>query len=359
MRKLARRGAVLVSVGLLAMVGLAGTPMADHKEFPAVIQMFGDTPSGVAVDKPGNVYVSVREPDTRNVIWKYTPDGKASFFANMGYGAVVYGLFATPDGDLYVAMMATAPGSNRGVYRVDRKGNAERLPGSEQIVFPNGFAFDGRGNLYVTESFSLVPGGFGQGGIWRITPNGKVGVWLRDPKLTGIGLLGNPPAPIGANGIAYYHGDLFVTNTDKKLVLRIPVEKDGSAGEVEVWKQLEEVPESPLAGSPLPIVPDGLALDVHGNLYMTILTRNAVVRLMADTRKQQTIAVLGSPGPVPSAPFDFPASLAFGTGAGEQQNLFVTNLGWMKRFPLIPPPALGWPGAALVKVAAGAPGRPL
>jgi len=42
------------------------------------------------------------------------------------------------------------------------------------------------------------------------------------------------------------------------------VEKDGSAGEVEVWKQLEEVPESPLAGSPLPIVPDGLALDVHG-----------------------------------------------------------------------------------------------
>jgi sugar lactone lactonase YvrE len=352
--RLACRGSIVLSVALLAMAGLAGAPAADHPGFPAVIQMPGDTPSGLAVDKPGNVYVSVREPDTRNVIWKYTPDGKASFFANMGYGAVVYGLFVTPDGDLYVAM--AVPGSNRGVYRVNRKGNPERLPGSEQIVLPNGFAFDDRGNLYVTESFSLVQGGYGQGGIWRITPNGEVGVWLRDPKLTGIGLLGNPP--MGANGIAYYHGDLFVTNTDYGWIARIPVEKDGGPGLLEAWKQLDDVPESPLFGAKLPIMPDGLALDVHGNLYTPILTRNAVVRVMADSKAQETIAVLGSTGHAQSAPFDTPASLAFGTGAGEQQNLFVTNLGWMKKFP-ITPPALGWPGPALVKVHVGVPGRPL
>jgi hypothetical protein len=58
---------------------------------------------------------------------------------------------------------------------------------------------------------------------------------------------------------------------------------------------------------------------------------------------------------VPSAPFDTPASLAFGTGTGEQQNLFVTNLGWMVRFI----PSGTWPGAAIVKAEAGAPGRPL
>jgi hypothetical protein len=57
----------------------------------------------------------------------------------------------------------------------------------------------------------------------------------------------------------------------------------------------------------------------------------------------------------PSALFDSPASLAFGTGAGEQQNLFVTNLGWSKKFI----PQRTWPGPALVKVDAGAPGRPL
>jgi sugar lactone lactonase YvrE len=161
---------------------------------------------------------------------------------------------------------------------------------------------------------------------------------------------------VGANGIGYYHGDLYVTNTDKGLIVRIPVETDGNAGVPEVWKQLEEVPESPLKGSPFPILPDGLVLDVRGNVYVTILTRNAVVAVKAEDRAQESIAVLGSAGPVPSAPFDTPASLAFGTGAGEQQHLFVTNLGWMIRFIAQPPSP--WPGPALVKVPAGVPGRP-
>ena len=235
---------------------------------------------------------------------------------------------------------------------MDRNGNVELLPGTEQIVLPNGLAFDGRGNLYVTESYSGSSGAYGPGGIWRIPARGEAEVWVRDPLLTGVGVLG---FPVGANGIAYYHGDLFVTNTDKGLIVRIPVAEDGGAGQPAVWKSLEEVPESPLANSRLPILPDGLALDVHGNLYLTILTRNAVVRIKAEDRVQESIAVLGSPGPVPSAPFDTPASLAFGTGAGEQENLFVTNLGLMAT--IIPGPP--WPGRALVKVQAGAPGRPL
>ena len=305
------------------------------------------------MDKPGNVYVSVREVSGRNVIWKYTPEGTASFHANMGSNGVVYGLAVTPDGDLYVAM--ALPGTDHGVYRVDRKGNAERLPGSEKLVFPNGFAFDARGNLYVTESFSLVPGGYGQGGVWRIPRGGEAELWVRDPLLTGVAVPGSSQPPVGANGIACYHGDLFVTNTDKGTVVRIPLADDGDAGPLEMWKQLEDVPESPLAGSAFPIKPDGLALDVHGNLYTTVLTRNAVVRLRAGDTTQETVAVLGSTGQAPSALFDFPASLAFGTGAGEQQNLFVTNLGWMVRYL----PGRPWPGSALVKVRVGVPGRPL
>ena len=347
--KFARLGAVLASVALLAMAGLAGAPVADHPGFPAVIQMPpGDTPSGVAVDKPGNVYVSVREPDTRNVIWKYTPDGKLSFVANMGYGAVVYGLAVTPNGELYVAM-ATGPES--GVYRLDRKGNAELIPGSDGMVYPNGFAFDDRGNLYVTESYSGLPGNYGQGGVWRIPPGGEADVWVRHPLLTGAGA-----APVGANGIGYYHGDLFVTNTNKGTIVRIPVAKDGGAGEPEVWKQIGPVPES------LPVtvqVPNHARRSrprrARECLRRRSSTRSAIVRVNADDLTQETVAVLGSSGPAPSAQFDFPASLAFGTGAGEQQNLFVTNLGWMKNYIS----SMTWPGAALVKVPAGAPGRPL
>jgi sugar lactone lactonase YvrE len=352
--KPAHRALTLLSVALIVLIGLSGAPVADRARFPDRIPMAA-TPSGVAVDKPGNVYVSMRETHSgqlRGMIWRYAPDGTQSFVADVG-AATIYGLYAAPNGDVYAAM--AVPGTDNGVYRVDRDGHIELLPGSKAIVFPNGFAFDDRGNLYVTESFSLAAtGGYGQGGIWRIPPRGAAELWLRDPLLTGLGLLGAPPAPVGANGVAFNRGALYVTNTDKHLVLRIPIEKNGGAGPIEIWKVLGDVPESPLAGSKFPIMPDGLALDVHGNLYMTILTRNAVIRLMADDRRQETVAVLGSLGQAPSALFDTPASLAFGTGAGEQQNLFVTNLGWMVRFI-----AGQWPGPSLLKVHAGMPGRPL
>jgi hypothetical protein len=55
------------------------------------------------------------------------------------------------------------------------------------------------------------------------------------------------------------------------------------------------------------------------------------------------------------APFDFPASLFFGTGKGERQSLFVTNLGMgVSRVPGLP-----WAGPGLVKIDAGVPGDPL
>ena len=51
---------------------------------------------------------------------------------------------------------------------------------------------------------------------------------MRHELLTGVNVLGYP---IGANGIAFYHGDLYVTNTFPGRVLRIPVWPDGGAGD--------------------------------------------------------------------------------------------------------------------------------
>ena len=178
---------------------------------------------------------------------------------------------------------------------------------------------------------------------------------MRDVLLTGTGALGQP-VPYGANGIAYYHDNLYVTNTEKGTVLRLPVWPDGSVGLPEVWTTLQEVPESPLAGAPLPVAGDGIALDVHGNLYVAVLTRSAIVRINLLDRSQETVAAFRVPDTLPLyAPFDFTASLFFGTGKGERTNLFVTNLGLGKVF--VPP--LPWAGPGLVKIDAGVPGRPL
>lgn len=324
--------------------------------FPAFIPMPGVTPRGVAVDKIGNVFVSAGEMRAGleyMQIWKFTPAGEKSFFTEIGQGTIG-GLMVTADGDLYVAMAA---GQARGVWRVDRRGHKELLPGSNQIFFANGLAFDDRGTLYVTESVSMIsPGVPGPGGIWSIPRGGQAVLCLRGELFAGTGAL-RQPVPIGANGIAYYHGNLYVTNTEKGTVVRIPIQKHGHVGVPELWTMLQEVPESPLAGAPLPVAGDGIALDVHGNLYVAVLTRSAVVRINLWDKSQETVAAFRLPDTLPLyAPLDFPASLFFGTGKGERTSLFVTNLGLGK---VMVPQLPSWQGPSLVKIDAGVPGQPL
>jgi len=114
------------------------------------------------------------------------------------------------------------------------------------------------------------------------------------------------------------------------------------------------VQESPLAGK-LPLAGDGLALDVHGNVYVAMVTRAAVVRINAEDLSQETIAAFLFDQNAPLfAPLDTPNSLAFGTGKGGRQSLFITNLG-LRKANFGPP----WPGRGLVKIEAGVPGLPL
>ena len=344
---------MLLPIVLFVLVFQTGgtTASASSGMFPAFIPMPGVSPRGVAVDKIGNVYVSVgevRENLEYIQVRKYSPAGEELFSVEIGQGTIG-GLMVTAKGDLYIAI---AVGTGRGVYRMDHGGNIERLTGSDQIFFANGLVFDDRGTLYITESFSPS---YGAGGLWRITPEGEVEECLHDALFTGTGALGFG-VPVGANGIAYYHGNLYVTNTEKGTVLQVPVWPDGTVGQPELWTTLQDVPESPLYGAPIPVCGDGVVLDVHGNLYVAVLTRSAVVRLNLLDKSQETVAAFRVPDTLALyAPLDFPASLFFGTGKGERRNLFVTNIGLgASRVPALP-----WAGPSLVKIDAGVPGRPL
>ena len=172
---------MLLPIAVFVVAGQTGgaSATASAGGFPAFIKMPGVTPSGLAVDKVSNVYVSIRETIGGILfgkIWKYTPAGEQSLFAEIGT-AEIYGLAVASNGDLYAAMARV--GSDKGVYRVDRKGQIELLPGSDQIVFANALAFDDRGTLYITESYSGAPIDYGQGGIWRIPRGGEAELWIR------------------------------------------------------------------------------------------------------------------------------------------------------------------------------------
>ena len=126
---------------------------------------------------------------------------------------------------------------------------------------------------------------------------------------------------------------LYVANTEKGQIVRIAINPDGSAGTPEV-----------LVADPATLVGvDGLALDVHGNIFAVNVAANLLLQIALDGAPPVvTILATADDG------LDGPASLAFGTGKGERQSLFITN------FAL-----LSGQNPALLKVDAGVPGQPL
>jgi sugar lactone lactonase YvrE len=333
----------LLSIALLALAFQTGgtTVAAEAGAFPAFIQMPDVTPRGVAVDKVGNVFVSasVGSGNSEHIwVWKFSPAGEEMGPpVDIGQGTIG-GLMVKANGDLSIALAA----GQGGVYRMDRR--ADRAPPAPIDLRTASLMRSMHAHITESHADSHTEKKFADRAASGIVRGAEADVWMRDEVLRGTGALGQP-VWFGANGIAYDHGNLHVTNTEKGTVMRIPVLEDGSAGVPEVWA-LQPVPESPV---PYPPMGDGIALDVHGNLYVAVLTKSAVVRINAGDLSQETVAVFPfvPDGSVPHALLDFPASLFFGTGKGERTNIFVTNLGW------------GWAGPSLVKIDAGVPGLPL
>jgi sugar lactone lactonase YvrE len=200
------------------------------------------------------------------------------------------------------------------------------------MTFPNSLAFDKTGNLYVTDSFSGGDDPDFLGAIYRIERDGTVEKWVESSLLGGTGALG--PGVVGANGISFRQDTIYVANSEKFSLMSIPVLKDGSAGDISTLAQGFEL-----------FIPDGIAVDVHGGIYVAVIGLSAIKRVNPD----------GSIDTIAEGAGDFldlPSSLAFGTGAGMKQTLYAVNLA------LVPEIGTGI-GPALVAIDVGVPGMPL
>jgi sugar lactone lactonase YvrE len=316
---------VAVLAGALAVPsGIAGAD--SHVEtFVAFDPAAGEFPEGIAVDKKGNVYVSMI---VLRQIWKIDPSGAQSVLAGFDVpGMGPAGLKVDAAGTVYTAVAAlnletgeTDP-ATRGVYRVGPDGTTQRLPGTGAIVFPNDVALDKRGNVYATDT--------ARGQVWRIPRGGPAELWAQGPLLEGDGRFGFP-FPIGANGIAFRHNRMIVGNAERGLLVEIPIEPDGSAGAPTL-----------LADSPALVGADGIALDVHGDVYVGVGVQNTVVRVGGDG-SIDTLATADDG-------LNQPSTIAFGTGIGDRKTLFVLN------FSIFSPA----PTPAVLKLEVGQPGQPV
>ena len=130
------------------------------------------------------------------------------------------------------------------------------------------------------------------------------------------------PLNIGANGIAFDKNgtSLFVSNTDRASIIRIPIMKDGSAGKPELFVG----PDCKnLNGA------DGILLDKNSGSFIVAVNKlNKIVRVSMDKK----ITILESGGIL-----DFPASVKIDNGTSgqpprppqQQQILYITNFGFI------------------------------
>jgi sugar lactone lactonase YvrE len=127
-------------------------------------------------------------------------------------------------------------------------GNAE-----QKMRVPNYPVFDDSGNLFVSDSG--IWGGR-DGFIWKVAPGGKAEIWDRQANGFTNGMC------LSADGRT-----LYVVESCPPLISRIEIDSGGGAGNREV---VVELPRQ---------VPDGVALDVNGNLYVSLYNPNIIYRL--------------------------------------------------------------------------------
>ncbi|HEX4380986.1 MAG TPA: hypothetical protein VH022_13175 [Candidatus Acidoferrum sp.] len=145
--------------------------------------------TGIAFDGDGNLFVG----DRSGTIFKISPSREIFVFATLEPSVAAYHLAFHPSGDLFVTGPTTS--SYDRVYRITQGGEVSSY--YRGLGRPQGLAFDRDGNLYVAASHA------GRRGIVRITPDSKAEVILSGSGLVGMALLPSGRAILTTNAALF------------------------------------------------------------------------------------------------------------------------------------------------------------
>jgi sugar lactone lactonase YvrE len=131
--------------------------------------------TGLAFDRDHNLYVG----DRSGTIFKISPSREIFVFATLEPSVAAYHLAFHPSGELYATGPTTS--SFDRVYRISQGGDVTTY--FRGLGRPQGLAFDREGNLFVAASLG------GRRGIVRITPAGRAELALSGGGVVGMALL--------------------------------------------------------------------------------------------------------------------------------------------------------------------------
>lgn len=206
-------------------------------------------PEGVAVDADGAIWCG----GELGQIYRMAPDG-SSLAEVATTGGFTLGIALDGRGHVYTCDLM-----HHVVYRLDiASGEVRRFAdGGGKLRAPNFPVVDlPRNCLYVSDCHTDPP----EPGIWRFDlDSGEGELWYDRPLDFANGMALSPD------------GDtLYVVETFSSRVSRIPIKKDGSAGDASV------------VVTGIERLPDGMAVDADGNLYISCYEPSRLYRASPD-----------------------------------------------------------------------------
>ena len=330
-------GLVTVALGQGSQAQSAGRTVRTVATFEDAGDVLG-VPEGITTDGADGLYVSLF---TRDEVWHVDPaTGQKEEVADVPGGGVhgdLIGIERDPTDGSILAAFKNTEGVNlfdpqhadcrnpadttTGVYRLD-PATGEVTPVVTRgtgvpLCFPDDIAIDANGNFYVTDLML--------GLIWKFDHEGRGGVWSDDPLLGWSEQTGTwnskimaPFGYVGVNTVALSpDGQTLFAGTDggpggptgAGLLVRIPINEDGSAG-------LADLFASGLGAN------DGLELGPDGTIYFADTYNSDVWAFSADGTRRLLIASVNEFGD----PLDNATSLVYLNGC-----LYNTQLGFFKQ----------------------------
>jgi sugar lactone lactonase YvrE len=207
-----------------------------------------DHPEGVAVGPDGRLYAGGEAGQI------YRIEADASIREIASTGGFIYGVTLDAGSNVFACDYG-----NASLMRISAEGavttHSNGTPDQPMRV-PNFSAFDGDGNLYVTDSGEW---GDDDGLIYRVANDGATVVWTdRAPRFPN-------GCCLDADGRT-----LLVVESRGRAIVRIPIRDDGSAGEPQRVANL--------TGSQ----PDGIALAEEGTMFVGCYRPDAIYRVSPD-----------------------------------------------------------------------------